>query len=245
MTTTPGENPGSSPFHRPTAAIGIAAAAYLVTVVVTWPGLRVPVAVPGFPGWLNILGEAIVTLAPLVVGAMLAAWVGGRTADGGMSRVLGIRFRPVDLLAGALVALVARAVVEVATPTVGSLRPALDDGSPETNAALAASIVVLVLAAPFAEEVFFRGAVQRSLHTLLVGPLTPRVAAVLAVAVTTLAFVLLHAVPYGAEVPLSVLLAPLLVGIGAGTLAVVTGRIGAGIVAHVLFNLSGVLLLLG
>lgn len=82
---------------------------------------------------------------------------------------------------------------------------------------------------------------QRALHALLGRGVLP---AVLAVAVTTAVFVLLHAVPYGAQVPLSIVLPPLLVGIGAGALTARTGRIGGGIVAHVLLNLSGILLLL-
>lgn len=169
-------------------------------------------------------------------------------------RALGIRLRGIDLLLGALVALVARAVVELITPTSGSLLPALDADAPgaraDAAAGVVATVVVVVVVSPLIEELFFRGALQRALQAALPGPQRPAprlasgLAAGVAVTLTTVLFVLLHAVPAGADVPLHTVLAPLVVGLGAGVLTAVTGRIGAGATAHVLFNASGVLLLL-
>lgn len=263
MTTTPGEDPGSLPladasatipptpwFTRPAIALAIAGLAYVIAMLLSWPGLREPLA--GVPGWASIVFEALVVLGPLLLGALAAAKFGSpRIAD-----ALGIRFRPIDLLLGVLVALVARAIMELVVPSTGSLLPMVDGDSVETTVTLIMTIAVVVLLSPIVEEVFFRGAVQRGLQSLFGAPssggpaggsaavVSTVTSTVLAIELSTLAFVLLHAVPYGAQVPLSVLLAPLLIGIGAGTLTALTGRISAGIVTHVLFNLAGILLLL-
>lgn len=241
MTTTPGVNPGSSssrpPYSRPALALGIAAVAYVIVVLLGWPGLRAPIV--GMPAWAATLVESALTLGPLLIAALLAA----RWAGPGVSRALGIRFRPIDLLLGALVALVARAVMELLVPTTGSLRPMLSDGAADVVGSLVTAIVALVLLSPVVEELFFRGLVQRALQTAFIGA-SPRLAAGVAIALTTAAFVILHAVPYGAAVPLDVVFPPLLIGIGAGVLTATTGRIAAGLVAHVLFNLAGVILLL-
>lgn len=258
MTKTPGESPGSSSsasassassvsggaYARPALALGIAAAGYLVTAVLTAPGWR-PVF-SALPTWAGTLADAVVTLGPLLAAALLAA----RLAGPRVARALGLRVRPVDLLLGALGALVARALVEVIAPTTGSLRPALAGGTADATAAVAAAIVALVVLAPVAEELFFRGTVQRALEQLLggvsgdgSGGASRSVAATVAIVLTTVAFVVLHALPYGADVPVSVVLPPLVVGLGAGALTAVTGRIAGGVVLHVLFNLAGVLLL--
>lgn len=258
MTQTPGESPGSASsasassassvsggaYARPALALGIAAAVYLVTAVLTAPGWR-PVF-SALPTWAGTLADAVVTLGPLLAAALLAA----RLAGPRVARALGLRVRPVDLLLGALGALVARALVEVIAPTTGSLRPALAGGTADATAAVAAAIVALVVLAPVVEELFFRGTVQRALEQLLggvsgdgSGGASRSVAATVAIVLTTVAFVVLHALPYGADVPVSVVLPPLVVGLGAGALTAVTGRIAGGVVLHVLFNLAGVLLL--
>ena len=207
-----------------------------------WPGVRPGLA--GLPAWVATALDAIVLLAPLVAGALVAA----RAAGPAVARALGIRVTFVDLVLGVLVALVARAVVEIVTPTQGSLLSPFGDTDADQLAALAVSVVAVVLFAPIVEELFFRGAVQRALQALLTRParslLPSRAAAAVAIGVTTIAFVGLHAVPYGGAVPLGAVLAPLLVGVGAGVLTAATGRIAAGVVAHVLFNAAGIALLL-
>lgn len=224
------------------------AAGYLITAVLTAPGWR-PVF-SALPTWAGTLADAVVTLGPLLAAALLAA----RLAGPRIARALGLRVRPVDLLLGALGALVARALVEVIAPTTGSLRPALAGGTADATAAVAAAIVALVVLAPVVEELFFRGTVQRALEQLLggvsggasggvSGGVSSRVAAAVSIVLTTVAFVVLHALPYGADVPIAVVLPPLVVGLGAGALTAVTGRIAGGTVLHVLFNLAGVLLL--
>lgn len=206
----------------------------------SWPGAR-----PGFPalpGWAATALDAVVLLAPLVAGALVAA----RAAGPAVARALGIRVTLIDLVLGVLVALVARAVIEIVTPTQGSLLSPFGETDAGQLTALAVSIVAVVLLAPLAEELFFRGAVQRALQALLTRPGAPlmsdRAAAAVAIVVTTIVFVGLHAVPYGAAVPLSAVLAPLVIGVGAGVLTAATGRIAAVVVAHVLFNAAGIAL---
>lgn len=250
MTTAPGFGSGplsvnsehvlavDPPYRRPALALGVAAIAFAITAMLSWPGLRPPFA--GVPGWFAVLLDAALLLAPLLVGALIAARLGGPA----IARALGIRFAWIDLVLGALVALVARAISEVLVPTEGSLLSPFGDNGPEQTAALVVSIIVLVLLAPLVEELFFRGAVQRALTSLVGGGLPRGVGAGLAITLSTIAFMLLHAIPYGAAVPFSVVLTPLLVGVGAGVLVAVTRRIGGAVTAHVLFNVAGVILLL-
>lgn len=238
MTTTPGFGPGSSSFYRrPGVALTVVAVALAVTVwlTVAWPDLRGPVG--ELPTGVGVVVDYVVVLGPLLLGAVAAARLGGP----GIARALGLRVAPIDLLLGALVALIARAIVEVVAPTTGSLIPPLAETDADRITATAVAVLGAVLLAPVVEELFFRGALQRALHVLTgVGS----VGAVLAIAVSTAAFTLLHVIPYGASVPAGALLTPILVGVGAGVLTVATGRIAAGITAHVLFNLAGVVLLL-
>lgn len=244
MTTAPGENPGPSssvpgPYYaHPLRALAVVAVAYAVTVALTWPGLRGPLT--GLPTWAGTLVASAIALGPLLVGALLAArWAGPRPID-----ALGLRIRPLDLLLGALVALILRAVAELAAPTTGSLRPVFGESAADAAATITAAVVALVVLAPLVEELFFRGVLQRALQNVLRPALSARIGAGLAIAITTLAFAALHAVPYGAQAPIAVILPPVLVGLGAGVLTAVTCRIAAGVVAHVLFNLVGVVLLL-
>ena len=54
----------------------------------------------------------------------------------------------------------------------------------------------------------------------------------------------LHALPWEGGVPIGLLVGTLAVGVGCGILTLVTGRLGAAIIAHVTYNAIGVGLLL-
>ena len=215
-----------------------------------WPGLRPPLT--GVPAWVATLVEAAAAHGPLLAGALLAAWWGSATAGRRRSgrrrlvRALGIQLRGIDLVLGALVALVARAVVEVVAPSGGALSPGFETDPADVAAGVVATIVVVVALSPLVEELFFRGALQRALQAALSGTSgrAETLAAGVAVTLSTVLFVLLHVVSAGATVPVSTVLSALVVGVGAGVLTAVTGRIGAGATAHVLFNAAGVALLL-
>lgn len=237
----PPPSEGSAPaWARPNLGLALAAAFYLAAGLVSLNWSRITASSGTWPQWVQAVVDVVGLLVVLAVGAVVVA----RVAGPAVRRALGIHFAGIDLLLGLFVALIARATVELAVPATGSLWPAFA----ETEFDRIATVVVLgvgsALLAPVVEELFFRGAVQRIVHQLGMRGLGKTVAGVVAVAVSTALFVLLHALPFGAAVPVAVLLPPLLMGIGAGTLVAVTGRLGGAIVAHVLFNAAGVVLAL-
>lgn len=248
MSKTPGESSGSSsfaarPYSRPGRALLIAGVGLIAAVLVltAYPALRTNVS--GAPGGvLALLDIALINL-PLVL-AVLAAGVLATTV--GVARATGIHsFAGSDLLLGVSVALVVRGLVEVVTPTTGSLVGPL--GAPDVLAT-AVAIVGIVLVSPFVEEWFFRGLVLRAIVDALTGTRGIAPSRLLvggtAVVVSTGAFAALHFVTLGGAVPLSLLLGTVGVGVGCGILTVVTGRLGAALTAHVTFNALGVALLL-
>ncbi|MCT9819020.1 CPBP family intramembrane metalloprotease [Microbacterium sp. W1N] len=244
MTKAPGSGSGPSPvagrpeWSRPGAALLVVVVALVAdaAIVLNWSTLK-----PGLgplPDAVGALLDIVVVAGPLLIGALVAARLGGP----GIRRALGLRVTALDLALGFFVALLARAVMELIFPTVGGLVSAFADD--DRTAVLVVTIVGAVLIAPVCEELLFRGALQRALGAALARGAGPVVGGIVAVAISTVAFVLLHTVPYGGAVPPSAVLSPLLVGLGAGALVAATGRLAPGIVAHVLFNLGGVLLLL-
>jgi len=186
------------------------------------------------PGASSVV-TTVFTLGPLVVCALIAIRVA--TDDGFGRRVL-LTWRWTDVALGLVVALVVRAVHEIIVPTTGGLVGGF--GAP-----LIYVVVLIVLTAavvsPVVEELFFRGVVLAALRSALTR-LGPRWSAVIAVTVSTGVFVAAHVVVSPAG-PVGVV-APLLVGVGAGILFCVTGRTSAGVVAHVGVNASGIVLLL-
>jgi membrane protease YdiL (CAAX protease family) len=93
------------------------------------------------------------------------------------------------------------------------------------------------------EELFFRGLMMRALDDALhdAGRLLRPLVALL---VSTGTFMLLHMLPFTGGVSLGLVIGTFGVGLGCGILTVVTGRLGAAIIAHVTFNGVGVLLLM-
>lgn len=191
----------------------------------------------GGPPWWQQLVDLLVVSAPLVFAFAVAVRVAA--ARGFVRRVL-LDWRATDLLLGVSVGLLLRAVVEVVAPTTGTLRAGFGDVS---LAAVAVLAVGAALVTPVVEELFFRGLAVAALADVCAG--LGRVAAgVIAVAVSSAAFVALHVLPGGAAITLGAVLVPLLVGVGCGILMLVTRRIAAAVIAHVVFNAIGVGLLL-
>lgn len=234
---------GRVAYTRPSFALAVAAGAWLVTAgLLLWTDDGAGADGTG-PGWFWMLGELarqLLALAfvavPLTAGALVAARWAGRGAIG---RVLGIRpWRWSDALAGVAIALVVRAAVEVVEPTTGTLGGPF--GAPPV--VVAVSVLGAVVVAPVVEELFFRGVMLRALIDAL-GGRGRALAAVIAVALSTAAFVVLHLVTLGPFAPAGLLVGTIGIGIGCGVLAVVTGRIGGALVAHVVFNALGILLI--
>lgn len=253
MTLTPGANPGStssgaveSPsrhraYRRPGTALLIAAAGYVAAAGLLLAHQAVPTAFSAWPGWLQSLADLVILSAPLLV----AIFIAGRVAADGVARGTGIhQWRWLDPMLGVLTSLVVRAVVELVAPTAGSLSgPFTMDAAAPAIAGTVVLVVGATFVSPVVEELFFRGLVLRALDDGLRGA-GRIVAATTAVLVSTAAFVGLHVVAVGDAVPLGLIVSTIGVGLGCGILTVVTGRLGAAIIAHVTFNGIGVLLLL-
>ncbi|MET2011857.1 CPBP family glutamic-type intramembrane protease [Microbacterium chocolatum] len=237
-------NDGRVAYTRPSFALAVAAGAWLLTAaLLLWTDDGAGADGAG-AGWFWALGDLerqLLALAfvavPLTAGAVVAARWAGR---GAITRVLGIRpWRWSDAALGVGIALVVRAAVEVVEPTTGTL------GGPFGASAgvVAVSVLGAVVVAPVVEEVFFRGLMLRALVDAS-GALGRGLASVVAVAVSTAAFVALHLVTLGPFAPAGLLVGTVGIGIGCGVLALATGRIGGALVAHALFNAIGILLII-
>ncbi len=225
---------------RPWLGLGMAAVFYVAAgfAALAWPQLTSGLGL--WPFWARSLVDVSGLLLIFAVGAFVVA----RMAGPAVRRALGIHIRPIDLALGVFVALIARSVVELVSPTTGNLAPAFAETEFDRIATVLVLAVGSAVLAPIIEELFFRGAVQRLVHQLGLPTLGTVVAGFIAIVGTTVLFVLLHALPHGAAVPVTVLLPPLLMGVGAGVLVAITGRLGGALVAHVLFNTAGVVLAL-
>jgi membrane protease YdiL (CAAX protease family) len=186
--------------------------------------------------WIANLIDLVVVSAPLVLATIVAIRV---AAESGFVRRVLLRWPWTDVVAGIGTGLLVRAILELIMPTAGAVLSGFD-------AASVAGIVVLVLGAalvtPIVEELFFRGVVVGSLLDVF-GPLGRVVARAAAVVVSTAAFVAVHVFAAGGVVTWAALLGPLAIGVSCGILFVVTGRVAAGICAHVVSNAIGVALL--
>ena len=166
-------------------------------------------------GWLFLIGVPIFAT---------------RRKGQGPVRDLGLRFRAVDLAAFPLgVALQALVVPLLYWPILRLLDQTPDDVAEEarelTDAASGGGIAVLVLVvcvgAPFAEELFYRGLLLRSVEK--------RWSLGVAVAAATMVFAVAHF--QGLQ-----LAALLLFGLVASVLAARSGRLGPSILCHAGFN---------
>jgi hypothetical protein len=216
-------------YELPGLALGIAAVAWALTAAAAataqlfagWPPVALAVAL------------VVLTMTPL---ALAVAIAGRRSGDGVGAPAGFVRGSWTDAVLGAFAGLVVRALVEIVAPTGGA------SGLARPAPALAVTLIAAVLIAPIVEEAYFRGLVQGAASDVLANRMGRRSMAVVAVAISTAAFVAMHAIVGGLQPAL--LLGATLTGIACGTLAAVTGRICAPIAAHVVYNGVGALVLL-
>lgn len=185
-------------------------------------------------GLASLVGEWVGVVAVLV-GASYAKGEGSLSRDYGLA----VNLRA-DLLPGAVAGVGSQIVLSaLVTPLIQHFQHhlklsehALDVGKQAASSATVtkvAVVLVFVVGAPIVEEFFFRGALQRALIRRL-GP-------VAGISVTALVFALLHLsghVSVGSALTLVGELAAF--GVVLSLLALRTGRLGAGIVAHAAFN---------
>lgn len=162
---------------------------------------------------------------------------GAVAGSGGVARATGTRsWRWLDVVLGVGTGLALRAVIELMHPTSGSFERV-------EVTAVVAFVVVAVVVSPTVEELFFRGLVVRALADALAGA-GAVIASTAAILCSTAAFVGLHVAAFGDDVPVSLIIGTSLVGVGCGVLTLLTGRLGAALAAHAVYNLGGVVLLL-
>jgi len=191
---------------RPEAAIGAIAAVFIVALT------------PGLPIWASYL----VLWAPLLAAVVLATYRYRPAEYAGCS----IRFHItwMDVLVGAFVGLLLRSVIMIVELLgVGYVTSSASMFDVDHNLLwIATAIIAPVLLAPLVEELFFRGLVLPAIGKNWKG-----------IAGSAIIFSGLHMVT-GFH-PLTAV-STLIVGVTFGILAVRTGRLGASITAHIVYN---------
>ncbi len=188
-----------------------------------------------------VAGGAVVTVLGYAAfwvpfSAAVIAWRRGRRL---------LRFRPVDVLLGVGVGLLARALATgVEFAVYGTSSPAvfprmLPTGFADAALQVFALIIAPLVLAPVIEELFFRGVVIDAVRGRTALPGSTAVAVVSSAAI----FALLHLLGVStAQGALAGGLSAFGLGLGTGILAVTTGRLGGAVIAHAVFNATIVLL---
>lgn len=209
------------------ATVGFAVTAILVVVFPA--GIRLPTPVAPLGGYL-------VVWLPLLVSILVIRLDRSRRDTGPVA--VRWRLHPIDLLWGAAIGLLLRIVVSVLEIAVYGALPATAGGAvPLGSAAQIATFVIGFLAvtvvAPAVEEGFFRGTLLPALIGSLGGRRwTP-------VVISAIAFAGLHLLTVSsAPQALVVGLGTFLVGLCTAAVAVLTGRLGPALIAHIVFNTS-------
>jgi membrane protease YdiL (CAAX protease family) len=204
------------------------------TIVMT--GLYVVVASETPNG--NDTGLIVSTLVGLWAGLFAVAWrASKRKGSGSLARDYGLRIEPRDIAVGIVVGLICQFFL---VNVIVSLFSLLDKGvdveqqaKEVTGDAGGLRLVVLApflcVGAPFFEELYFRGLLQRSAVRRL-GP-------ILGIALSAVAFGLVHATSdVGGWSAIALITALAAFGAVLSWLAHRTGRLGPGLVAHATFN---------
>jgi hypothetical protein len=172
--------------------------------------------------WVPLVGAAVITSRSF----------GTRS----VRRDLGLAFEPFDVARGALVGIVglvaAAAVQQLLSPfpdLVGTNTNFIED---QATSFVGAAVVVgsTMVGAPFVEELFFRGLLQRSMVRL----------GVAAAFVQALVFGLIHVTPTEGLGNVGIVLGVGVFGLVLGLAARHYGRLGPTMVAHALFNAAAV-----
>jgi membrane protease YdiL (CAAX protease family) len=185
------------------------------------------------PVWVTLVG-ALALWIPIVLGLRE---VSRRYGLGTLAKDYGLSFRPVDAVGVAIGVLTQLVLVRLVYWPLESWWPdTFTVADREENARtlydsahgawLVALVLIVVVGAPLVEELLYRG--------LLQGAFVRRVNDVLAVVVVAGWFALIHFRPV--EYP-----GLFVVGLVLGTCALVTRRLGMGIVAHAAFNATGLI----
>ena len=229
--------PGVRGLSQPPPGVGPGQRRWLTYAIVGYVvGLFVAVLAEG--AWVSAHGNNTNSLGAVVAGTVglwvgfvgSAAWATAGAGSESLIRDFGLRFRPVDVVIGAVAGVGSQYGLDylVYLPFQSNRRLIHEVGQPAEHLAGLAHgggvvllVAVVVVGAPIAEELFFRG--------LLLRAISARIGNVWAVGISAVAFGLAH---YEAlQLPVLVLFGAIL-----GLLVVRTGRLGPSICAHAAFN---------
>lgn len=180
-------------------------------------------ATPGWPAWASYVLVWTVLLAAITVALFRRPRLGP-----GTNRVWPIRFTFtwMDVLVGAFVGLLLRAVIIVVELTTFGYVSSSSSmfAVPHDLLWIATAVIAPAVVAPVVEELFFRGLVLPAIGINWIG-----------IVASSIIFSAVH-LAHGFNLLTAV--STLIVGIVLGLLAVRTGRLGAGITAHIVYNAS-------
>lgn len=230
--TNPGEPTPHDDQHVARSRLIIALFGFAATValIVAFPaGVRIA-------GPFSPLNGYLLVWLPLVVALLVVALVPRWRAAG--SSAVRWRIRPIDLLWGAAAGFLLR----IATSSLEILfyggLPATAGGAVPLGTVdqvvfFVVALLAVVALAPVIEELFFRGLVLPSVIGTLRGGRW------IAVVISAVLFAVLHLLVVTTLAQTIVVgVGTLLVGLVTGSLAILTGRLGPAVVAHVVFNTS-------
>lgn len=185
---------------------------------------------------VQVLGAFLAIWVPLLGSVLVASRFRGRRS---LARDFALRFRWIDLLWGGAIGLLARTAVSlIEISSSGRIagfgaRLELPGGFLFWFGVLLAPIVI----GPIVEELFFRGLVLRSVERRTDRGIGHVASASLAVVISAMVFALLHvAQATTVSEAWRVGAGSLVLGLATGAATVLTGRLGAAIVGHMVFN---------
>lgn len=243
MSKTPGQQPHESVtgvrryWGLRESFAGLAGAIVLMAFLITWlrSGYFPLFAIDGN---LALLLSYLVVWVPLLAACLYATY---RRGTRSLKRDLGLSLTLTDVLFGLSIGLLVRGLVsaiEIATTGRLSLGGVTFGDVAYNGWWVFATLLAPIVLAPVVEELFFRGLVLRSVQGLVPGRFAPA----MAIFVSAILFAALH-LSQGPSLSQAMVFgfSTLILGIAAGILAVLTGRIGASIVAHATFNATIIL----
>lgn len=226
---------GDAPHRRwgiAEASIGFVSALVLMIALISW--LR---TASFYDSHVVLLLSYAVVWIPFLAAVVVACFVRGTRS---LPDDVGLRITLLDVFLGVGAGLLARAAVGIIEIAVTGRMVGLGVSFDETiydGWWIFGAVIAPILIAPFIEELFFRGLLQRSVERLGARHVTARTSTGLSIVVSASLFALLHltqaANPTGALV---LGLSAFVSGLAAALIAGLTGRIGGAIIAHVVFN---------
>lgn len=235
LTPPPAGPPPGGPEFEPSWGIVYAVIGWLMGLAGSVVTVGVVMLVTGENVEDVSLGWVAVAQSGLWVGLLVMPLLVSRTKGGGMVSVFGLRLKPRDVVTGGGVGLVTQlvAVPLVYIPILYFIDRDADVGEVAREMTDRADgffgilmlILIVGIAAPIVEEIFYRGLLQRSLERRF-GPVPGLLA-------TSVIFGLSHFQPL--QFP-----ALVLAGLVFGLLAQRSGRLGPAIAAHLVFNMVAV-----